>query len=81
MENIFKNAYFGKLYKMKNNKKAIFLFSVGCGVYCITEDFKNKIMYYHFNGTPYAFEKSNYRNQDIVSEWGVIFPISKGLKK
>lgn len=67
--NIFENAYFGKPYKTRKGEKAIYLFSVGCGVYCVTEEFKNKIRYFHFNGIPYDFEFSKYRGEDIISEW------------
>lgn len=67
--NIFENPYFGKPYKTRDGKKAIYLFPVGCGVYCITEEFKNKIRYFHFNGIPYDFEFSKYRGEDIISEW------------
>lgn len=69
MNNIFSKAYFGKAYRTRNDRKAIYLFSVGCGVYCITENFQNKIRYYHFSGIPYDFEFSKYRGDDIVSEW------------
>lgn len=69
MNNIFENAYFDKSYKTRDGKKAIYLFSSGCGVYCITENFRNKIRYYHFNGIPYDFEFSKYRGEDIISEW------------
>lgn len=69
MKNIFKNAYFGKPYKTRDDKKALYLFGNGCGVYCITENFQNKIRYYHFNGIPYDFENSKYRGEDIISEW------------
>lgn len=68
MSNLFNGAYFGKPYRMRNNKKAIYLYSVGCGVYCITESFPNSIRYYHFNGVPYHFQDTNYRGDDIVAE-------------
>ena len=69
MKNIFENACFGKAYKTRNGKKAIYLFSSGCGVYCITEEFHNTIRYFNFDGIPYDFECSRYRGEDIVSEW------------
>lgn len=69
MNNIFQNAYFSKPYKTRDGRKALYLFSTGCGVYCITENFHNKTRYYHFNGIPYDFEFSKYRGEGIVSEW------------
>lgn len=69
MKNIFENAYFGKAYKTRSGQKAIYLFSSGCGAYCITEEFKNTVRYFHLDGIPYDFESSKYRGEDIVSEW------------
>ena len=69
MKNIFENAYFGKAYKTRSGQKAIYLFSSGCGAYCITEEFKHTIRYYSIDGIPYDFEFSRYRGEDIVSEW------------
>ena len=31
MNNIFQNAYFSKAYKTKEGRKALYLFSTGCG--------------------------------------------------
>ena len=69
MKNIFENAYFGKAYKTRSGQKAIYLFSSGCGAYCITEEFKNTIRYFNLDGIPYDFEFSKYRGEDIISEW------------
>ena len=69
MKNIFENAYFGKAYKTRSGQKAIYLFSSGCGAYCITEEFKNTVRYFHLDGIPYDFENSKYRGEDIISEW------------
>ena len=69
MKNLFENAYFGKAYKTRSGQKAIYLFSSGCGVYCITEEFKHTIRYYSIDGIPYDFECSRFRGEDIVSEW------------
>ena len=69
MKNLFENAYFGKAYKTRSGQKAIYLFSSGCGAYCITEEFKNTIRYFNLDGIPYDFENSKYRGEDIISEW------------
>ena len=67
--NIFKNAKFGDCFLTRSGQKAIYLFSCGCGAYCITEEFKNTIRYYSIDGIPYDFEFSKYRGEDIISEW------------
>ena len=69
MKNIFENAYFGKAYKTRSGRKAIYLFGSGGGAYCVTEEFKNTIRYFALDGVPYDFEFSRYRGEDIVCEW------------
>ena len=69
MKNIFENAYFGKIYKTRSGRKAVYLFSSGGGAYCVTEEFHNTIRYFRLDGIPYDFQFSKYRGEDIVCEW------------
>ena len=62
MKNLFENAYFGKAYKTRSGQKAIYLFSSGCGVYCITEEFKKTIRYYSTSQQIYAKTYYQYKH-------------------
>lgn len=64
MENVFENAYFGKLYKTRDGRKSVFVKNYGID--------NNKIIYE--NGTHYVGNNGRiYANvtdrNDIVSEW------------
>lgn len=65
MKNIFENAYFGKAYKTKDGRKAIFFTKATCdGVTLLTD--KYGLDHYHNDGT--IFHCTN-ENDNIVSEW------------
>lgn len=65
MKNIFDNAYFGKAYKTRNGRKAIFQYKDSSLAHLFTED--DEIEAYLTNGCV----DSRFFNQskDIVSEW------------
>lgn len=70
MENIFKNAYFGKAYRTRNGKKAIYLGYTNNSIYhiCFIEDESNKTLYFN-NGDAWGHQRKGNNVDDIVSEW------------
>lgn len=64
MPNMFENAYFGKQYKLKNGKKAIYV-NKGSFHYLAVEGKYDNCAYYD-NGTYYY---DTYDELNVVSEW------------
>lgn len=70
MKNIFENAYFGKPYKTRDGRKAVF--SNGClpgeqaTVHLLVSTIPPRLMRYEFDGTR---RDTDNRSLDIVSEW------------
>lgn len=61
MDNIFENAYFGKAYKTRDGRKAIY---VG-GCRCVIENNTNSLFRFRSNGMSEGWAT----DVDIVSEW------------
>lgn len=73
MKNIFENAYFGKVYKTKDGRKAIYICKRTDGSiwkldrpYAFIVEGFGRIVHYDANG---YFDISSETKHDIVSEW------------
>ena len=69
MDNIFENAYFGKKYKTRDNRKAVYIkCSKNSNIhYLVVEnDFMSERAYWEDGHND--FDRNN-RSEDIVSEW------------
>lgn len=65
MKNIFKNSYFGKVYKTRNNQKALLL-SIYENNACLAIEDGTLESHYSLDGTlPF----DNTREYEIISEW------------
>lgn len=66
MKNIFENAYFGKAYKTRDGRKALFSRKDGDTFDLETEDSYNPVR----SDGSFLYTKEGYEsNSDIVSEW------------
>lgn len=67
MKNIFENAYFGKAYRTRDGRKALFSTDDEVGVYVYLEGYRMPIPY-HYDGEPKetGIPSPNVR---IISEW------------
>lgn len=62
MNNIFKNAYFGKAYRTRDNHKAIYINAIN-GIKLQTDD--NRVLINALDGKSLGM----FQEDDIVSEW------------
>lgn len=83
MKNIFENAYFGKVYKTRDGRKAIFLYSTEKKLFkeyllCYTLFIEDETDFYHYDTDGLNFSGGyaeledgtiEYWGTDIVSEW------------
>ena len=72
--NIFKDAFFGKPYKTRDGRKAIYLYKFDSHEHAIFVEGDEETEYVRDDGLPYDWDdsymdSSYYTDKDIVSEW------------
>lgn len=67
MNNIFENAYFGKSYRTRDERRAIYLWSNKKEGHSLIIDGEKKPHHYNEQGKWYSYE--NEKPLDIISEW------------
>lgn len=69
MKKIFENAYFGKPYKTRNERKAIYLWANKKDGHSLIVEDEKKPHHYNDEGKWYSLDNEN--QLDIISEWKV----------
>ncbi|MBQ0047733.1 MAG: hypothetical protein KBT33_09545 [Prevotellaceae bacterium] len=74
MKNIFENTYFGKPYKTRDGRKALYCYKYDSHEHALIVDGDEEFWYVRDDGLVYDWDdsymdSSYYSDKDIVSEW------------
>ena len=73
-ENIFKDVYFGKPYKTRDGRKALYCFKLTTNSHALIVEGDKEVCYVRYDGLPDDWDDSYmdeeyYTDKDIISEW------------
>lgn len=71
MNNIFENAYFGKAYRTKDGRKAVYLSAYKCNSDAEGEHVVHRLVTEH-DGIFVVHNDGSYAQNDIYSDWNVV---------
>lgn len=74
MNNIFKNAYFGKPYKTRDGRKAVYSHCIDNKIYLMYPHYyinndSTYVNYEYVDKKGYSYDNQHLSDDDIVSEW------------
>lgn len=73
-KNLFKEVYFGKPYKTRDGRKALYCHRLTSNIHALIVEGDEEVCYFRYDGLPDDWDDStmdstNYADNDIVSEW------------
>lgn len=74
MKNIFKNAYFGKPYKTRDGRKAVYSHCIDNKIYLMyphyyINNYSTYVNYEYVDKKGYSYDNQHLSDDDIISEW------------